>query len=230
MYSKYAALLKSVKLFDGMGTEEILKVLRCLKAYTREYTKGNYIYIQGNSFDEIGIILEGRVMVSREHQNGSALTINILEKNDTFGEDIVCLNDSHAPYSLIANAKTTILYIKGNRLIEPESTRCEYRSRVNLNMLKRMAEYSMYVNKRMKYISMLSLKKRIITLLLDYQEELGTDKFSIGMNREEMADYLNGTRVSISRILIDLKREDLIEYHKDIFIIKDRQALINKLD
>lgn len=230
MYSKYADRLQCVKLFDGMNTEDILKVLRCLNAYTREYTKGSYIYMQGDSFDDIGIILEGRVMVSREYQNGSALTINILDKNDTFGEDVICLSNSHAPYSLIANAKTNILYIKGKKLIDPVSTKCEYRSRVNLNMLKRMAEYSMYVNKRMKYTSILSLKKRVITFLLDYQEEMNSEQFSIDMNREEMADYLNGTRASISRILIELKKEDLIEYHKAIFIIKDREALIERLD
>lgn len=230
MYSKYTTKLQNVKLFEGMEQEDILKVLRCLNAYTREYTKGSYIYMQGDSFEDIGIIIEGRVMVNREYQNGSVLTINILEKNDTFGEDVICLSNGHAPYSLMANAKTEILYIKGKKLIDPASTKCEYRSRVNLNMLQRMAQYSMYVNKRMKYISILSLKKRVIAFLLDYQEETNEDKFSIGMNREEMADYLNATRSALSRILIELKNEELVEYHKDTFLLKDREALIEKLN
>ncbi len=230
MYSNYVARLQKVKLFNGMQQDEIVKILGCLNAYIKEYTKGNYIYMQGDSFEDIGIILEGRVTVVQEHQNGYIVTINILDKNDTFGEDIVCLNNRYSQYSLIASSKTKILYIKGSRLLEDESTQCKYRSRVNLNMLKCMAEYSVRISKRMKYMSILTLKKRIITLLLDYQEELGKDKFSIGMNREEMAYYLNTTRVSISRILIDLKKEGLIEYHKDLFTIKDKQGLINELD
>ena len=156
--------------------------------------------------------------------------MNILEDQDTFGEDVICLSNSYAPYSLIANTKTEILYIKGKKLIEPASIKCEYRSHVNLNMLKRMAEYSVYINKRMKYTNILTLKKRVIAFLLDYQDEAKVQEFSIGMNREEMAAYLNATRASISRILIELKNEGLIEYRKSVFMIKNQQALIKKLD
>lgn len=230
MYSKYATQLKNVKLFEGMETEEILKVLKCLNAYEKQYTKGSYIYIDGDYFEDIGIILEGKVSVNREYQNGSILNMSVLEKNDTFGEDIVCLSNSTAPYSLIANSKVNILYIKGKKLIAPESVKCEYRSRMNLNMLKRMAEYSVYVNRRMKYISILSLKKRVIMFLLDRQEESGKEIFSIEFNREEMSDYLNGTRAAISKILSELRKEGLLEYHKATFNLKDKEGLIKKLD
>lgn len=230
MNSQYITQLEQVELFTGMKQEEILKVLNCLNSYTREYAKGSYLYIQGDSFQDIGIILEGRVAVDRVYQNGDTLTIDILEKNDTFGEDIVCLNKEYAPYSLKANMKTKVLYINGKKLIDPESIRCEYRSRVNLNMLKRLAAYSMYVNKRMKYISILSLKKRVITFLLDHQEEGGKDAFNLKMNRNEMSDYLNGTRAAISKILIELKKEKLIDYHKASFRIQDKAGLIHKLD
>lgn len=230
MYSKYAAQLQNVKLFEDMKIEEILKVLKCLNAYVKQYTKGSYIYIDGDYFEDIGIILEGRVLVNREYQNGSVLNMNILDKNDTFGEDIICLSNSYAPYSLIANSHVNILYIKGKKLIEPESAKCEYRSRMNLNMLKRMAQYSVYVNRRMKYISILSLKKRVIMFLLDCGEEEKKNKFSIEMNREEMSDYLNGTRSAISRILAELKSEGLLEYHKSTFTLKDKEELVRKLD
>ena len=50
------------------------------------------------------------------------------------------------------------------------------------------------------------------------------------MNREEMSDYLNGTRSAISRILSELKSEDLIEYNKSTFVLKNREELIKKLD
>lgn len=230
MYSKYASQLQDVKLFEGMNNEEILTVLKCLNAYVKQYTKDSYIYMDGDCFEDIGIILEGRVLVNREYQNGNVMNMNVLKKNDTFGEDIICLSNSHAPYSLIANSQVNILYIKGKKLIEPESVKCEYRSRMNLNMLKRMAQYSVYVNTRMKYISILSLKKRVIMFLLDFQEENKRDTFSIKMNREEMADYLNGTRSAISRILSELKKEGLVEYHKSTFTLKDKEELVKKLD
>lgn len=53
MYSKYAAQLQNVKLFEGMKIEEILKVLKCLNAYVKQYTRGSYIYIDGEYFEDI---------------------------------------------------------------------------------------------------------------------------------------------------------------------------------
>lgn len=230
MESKYVAQMQEVILFQGMKEEEIAKVLRCLNAHTRQYPKGSYIYMHGDHFEEIGIVLSGKITVDRAYQNSSVLTMDILEKNDTFGEDIVCLGKGQAPYSLRASTPSEVLYINGSKLTHPSSVKCEYRSHVILNMLKRVAEYSMYVNKRMKYLSILSLKKRVITLLLDHHQEAATDIFQIRMNREEMADYLNGTRSALCRILTELKKEKLIDYHKTSFTVKDEEGLRGKLD
>lgn len=97
-------------------------------------------------------------------------------------------------------------------------------------MLKRMAQYSVYVDRRMKYITILSLRKRVVMFLLDSQEEAKTEIFSIQFNREQMVDYLNGTRSAISKILSELRSEGLIEYHKSTFTLKNKEALIEKLD
>lgn len=56
MHSKYVTLLQQVKLFEGMKSDEILRALECLNAYIKEYAKGSYIYMQGDSFEDIGII------------------------------------------------------------------------------------------------------------------------------------------------------------------------------
>ena len=41
--------------------------------------------------------------------------------------------------------------------------------------------------------------------------------FSIPMNRNEMADYLNIERSALSRELSRMKRDGLIDYHRDSF-------------
>ena len=230
MYHEYIEKLQSIVLFEDMKKEEIERVLGCLQAHLGRYKKDEYLYIQGNAFQNIGIILEGRISVNREYHNGSVQVLDTLGEGDTFGEDVVCLNQNHAPYSLVTTMNTLVLFINGKKLIEPSSAKCEYRSRVNLNMLKRMARYSVYVNHKMKYMSILSLKKRVIAYLLDCYEESGTANFKIGMNREQMAHYLNGTRPSISKILMELKKENLIDYHKDCFTIYEEEALIKKMD
>lgn len=45
------------------------------------------------------------------------------------------------------------------------------------------------------------------------------------MNREELADYLGTTRPSLSRELMKMQQEHLIETEKNIIKIVDRDAL-----
>ena len=47
----------------------------------------------------------------------------------------------------------------------------------------------------------------------------------LAMNREELADYLGTTRPSLSRELMKMQQEQLIETDKNMIKIVDRAAL-----
>lgn len=229
MLDKYKEILMSVALFDSMQFDEIKHALSCLKSYIVNYKKGEYIYYQHDKFNNIGIIVSGTAAILKEYPDGSVQMIEILKQGDTFGEDVICSGQNNAPYSVISKSETTIIYLDGKRLIDKKSTECRYRSHINLNMLKRIAQYSMYVNKKMEYLNIYSLKKRVGTFILDCFKEQNTKYFTLGMNREQMSDYLNGTRPAVSKILMYYKRQNIIDYHKDRFVMLDEQKLIDEL-
>lgn len=230
MFSKYLKDLKSVLLFKSMDEKGIENVLKCLDAKIVSYKKGEYIYSQGEEFSNIGILIEGEAEVTKSHIDGNYSIINTLKKQDTFGEDIICSRTKYANFSIISTVDSKIIYIDGKNLISDESTECKYRSQVNLNMLRRIAEYSMYVNKKLEYSTIISLKKRVAKFLLDNYKNSCDSAFSIDMNREQMASYLNGTRPAVSKILIKYKKDNIIDYHKNNFIIYDKEKLIKELN
>ena len=51
------------------------------------------------------------------------------------------------------------------------------------------------------------------------------DIVKLTMNREELADYLGTTRPSLSRELMKMQQEHLIETGKNVIKIVDRNAL-----
>ena len=93
-------------------------------------------------------------------------------------------------------------------------------------MLKRLAQNSIFVRKQLSYLGIVSLKKRVATFLIDMYEENKNCEFSIDMNREQMANFLNGTRPAVSKILIQFKNQDMIDYKKNNFKIKDFEKLL----
>lgn len=82
----------------------------------------------------------------------------------------------------------------------------------------------------MKKISMVtptSLKERIANWLLDCLEgsDGDDDTVYLKMGREELADFLGVARPSLSRALMRLKEEGLIDVEKNRITVLDRYAL-----
>lgn len=226
----YIENLKSIILFNGMSSEDIAKVLKCLNYYERTYEKGEFVSLQGEAIDEIGIILEGEILVNKDMPDGNYITVNVLKENQTFGEDIVYSGIKNSFYTLIAKKSTRVIYINGNKISSEDSTNCKYRSKVNLNMLKRLAENSVFVNRQLNYLGIVSLKKRVATFLIDMYEETKSPEFLIDMNREQMSNFLNGTRPAVSKILIQFKNQGMISYKKNKFKIIDLKKLLEEVN
>lgn len=81
------------------------------------------------------------------------------------------------------------------------------------------------LNRKVNYLMIKSLRSRICALLLEYHQKEGRDIFTLPMNRNGMADFLNVSRPSMSRELRRLQEEGVIEYHLATFRILDSSAL-----
>ena len=72
-----------------------------------------------------------------------------------------------------------------------------------------------------------SLKERIANWLLDCLEtdSTGNDTVYLRMDREELSEFLGVARPSLSRALMKLKEEGVIDVEKNRIIVLDRYAL-----
>ncbi|HHY04413.1 MAG TPA: winged helix-turn-helix domain-containing protein, partial [Thermoanaerobacterales bacterium] len=61
--------------------------------------------------------------------------------------------------------------------------------------------------------------------LLDQYKKTGKTTFVLPMNRNDMADFLNVSRPSMSREMSRMKDEGIIDFHLSTIKIKDIQAL-----
>ena len=70
------------------------------------------------------------------------------------------------------------------------------------------------------------MRKKIAKLIYDKYLEQGTTTVDLGMNRNEMAKFLNVSRPSMSREMMRMRDNDKIfEFRKGIIEIKDVEAL-----
>ena len=91
---------------------------------------------------------------------------------------------------------------------------CSY---VLKNMLESMDQSYVKIND----LTQLSLQALIAKVLYDISEHFS----SFTLKREVLASYIGGSRESISRILGELKKDEIVDLQRSTIVIKNRKAL-----
>lgn len=208
--------IENSKIFQNV--DNINAVLECLNATYKNYKKSEIIIRENEEVLKIGIVLEGEVLVFRSLLNDEVTEVQKILPLETFGELNIYTNKKRSEYLLIANKDTKILFLDGEKLINETSIGCKYRTQMNLNMLKHLAQVNSKYQNQIEIRSVSSLRDRILLYLKG--QARGRKYFDITHNREQMAKYIGATRPAVSKILIDLKNEGLIDYHKNTFTLK----------
>ena len=133
------------------------------------------------------------------------------------------------PYTLQAlQDHTVLLLIDGSAVLTMNKQTSSYMSQFLINMIKLMAQRSISTNTQVDYSRITSLRKRIAIFLLSHYSETKKCLFTVSLSRSEMANYLSVTRPALSKVLAELKKENIIDYYKDSFKIKDLEKLMNQ--
>ena len=94
---------------------------------------------------------------------------------------------------------------------------------ITRNMLEIQSEKNFSMTRKLHLLSGTTLRERISLWLL---EQAGEDNIvNLTMNREELADYLGTTRPSLSRELMKMQQEKLIEADRNRIRIIDCETL-----
>ena len=81
------------------------------------------------------------------------------------------------------------------------------------------------LNNKLKNLSYETLRQKITSLLLESYHVNRKTLFQINSSRKEMAESLGVPRPSLSRELINMKKDGLIDFHKNAFKILNLEAM-----
>ena len=212
-------LLKNIALFDGIHEDELLHLLSCLNAKVADYKKGGFVWLQGDSNYRVGIVLAGKVHITKEDVMGNRSLIASIEAPSIFGESMVSSEAESSPVSVQAAADSKIMLIDFARLVKSCSSACEFHSRLVQNMMKIIARKNIYLNEKISYLKRTTTRQKLAAYLLAHMESRSSMRLTIPLSREELADYLGVNRSALSRELSFMKRDGLIDYRKNNFEI-----------
>lgn len=212
MYTKYLNILADSPLFDDIGKIEGKRLAGCLKPVISKYEDGEIIAAEGTSVNKVGIVVSGAVDIVKYGTAGNRIILDTVGKGDMFGETAAFSKEGEWPATVESHSDTRVLFITASSITANCRQLCPAHTQIQKNMLSILAEKTMRLTRRIAYMGMKRLNTKICTYLLAVRDHKKANTFTIPMKRYEMAEFFNVERPSLSRELINLKKEKVIDF------------------
>lgn len=225
MYQEWLLVIQKAALFKSIEGAELNRMLTCFGSKVVSFEKNENICRAGEKYYGIGVVLCGKVMVTKENAIGNRIIMAKLKAGDLFGETIAFSDKTTWPATVIAVEDCKILYIEPNIIVENCRNTCVGHKQLIINMLKIISKKALNLNRKVEYLVIKGMREKVSMYLLEQYKRTGQLTFMIPLNRNELAEFLNVSRPSMSREIGKMKEEGIIDYYKSTFKILDLQTL-----
>lgn len=211
--------LAKFPLFTGIRPEDLPAMLHCLGSFQKCYRKEEMILLESNEIRNVGLILEGTVHMIKEDAEGYKTLLVSMGTGEVFGESFSCGSNPDARVSFLAAAPSIVLFLPFHRVIHSCKMTCTFHHRLIENMVRLIGDKNVQLMNKIEVISKKTLREKILAYLRHQAAEQGATRFTIPLGRLELADYLCADRSALTRELAAMKRDGLIDYEKNNFLL-----------
>jgi len=202
--------LQKINLFKEMNAEEMGRLDRMTRM--ESVKKKTPIFFPGDPSQQVYLLKEGRVKISRISEEGREVTIAMLEPGEIFGE-LEVLGDS--PRDTLAEAldDSQICVVSKDLFLDMVRSKPEFSFRLTKMIGARMQK----IESRVEDLVFKDVPARLAHLLLELAKNHGRETsqgifIQIKITHQEIANLIGSIRETVSAILGEFKREGWISF------------------
>lgn len=215
----FVSVLSQCPLFEDIQSEDISGMLDCLGGRKITVLKGQTVFLEGDPTTYIGIVLEGAVQLVRSDYYGNRSIVAHIGPGELFGESYACAGIPSLPISVVADENSQILLVECRKITVTCSHACGFHTQIIYNMLKLVANKNLVFDQKIQITSKRTTREKLIAYLMNQMKLQNSNHFSIPYDRQELADYLEVDRSGLSAQISKLRKEGVLESHKNTFTI-----------
>jgi CRP-like cAMP-binding protein len=215
--------LKNINIFDGMDDAQ-MKIVEKMTTMS-QVAKHRPIYFPEQQSNVIFFLKDGHVKLSRLHEDGREIILDVLGPGEIFGE-LSFIDESGRKEIAEALDECLICSMKKqdfeNMLMRNPA--------LNLRLTKWIGLKLRRFEEKMSDLAFKDVSKRIMSFLIRYAEDFGKVKSGIVtvnsfLSHQEIA-YLTATsRQTVTTVLNDLKQRGLIDFNRATLTIQNLTSL-----
>lgn len=215
--SHLVKILGEYPLFRDISKEEFGHLLEGHKF--KNITHHKPLYEVDDVAESFAIVLSGAFKLTKTTSRGDNVIIYFVTPGELIGALVMLKPNATFPVSAVALGLSTVLVIPKLTYLKHWATNATIQAKLNTTIYSRMK-----ILQQEKSNSMLSLKQRIVSLLLTLiskQHINNSHRLSIPLTRQEIADSVGSTVESVIRCMSDLSNQGIIQTEdKQIEIIR----------
>ena len=216
----FLPVIRSAQLFSGISEEELTAMLSCLRAEKKDFPKDAFLLRAGDGADAIGLVLSGTVLIVQEDIWGNRNILSKAGPGQTFAAAYACAPGSRLNGNVIAETPVTVLFVDVKRILNVCPAACSHHSRVIRNLLGELAGKNLRLSDKLTHTGQRTTRAKIMSYLSAEAQRLGTYDLEIPFSRQQLADYLGVERSGLSLELGKMKKDGVLDYHKNHFVLR----------
>lgn len=208
-------------LFKGLKEEEIREIVNVINYSLKKYKKNEIIAQEEDDCDSLGLIIEGKIVIERLYPSGKEIIMKSLKGGDVFGEALIFSEFNKYPATVLSRENSSILYLTKSEIIKLFSLNPMFME----NFMGLLSEKVIILNNKIKSLSLKTVKQKVVDYILQECISQKTNTIKLKGSKEDLALYIGIPRPSLSRELIKLRDEGLIEFDRHNINVLDMENI-----
>lgn len=214
-------LVLKTELFRGSPPGVLTRILAVSDCTAAAYEKNDVVYDKTNFSRSLGIVLEGRLRVTKENADKRSIVMSTLQRGAMFGAAALFNSEPEYATKITAIEHSRVLFLPQRlikRMIEREPEIAE-------NYIRYLSERILFLNRKIYFLTAGTAEQRLAGFLLD---NLAVGEFSeMPMTMHRLADALNMSRASLYRAFDELTASGAVSKQGKLVCINNVELLKN---
>lgn len=192
------------------------------------FERGKTIFFPGDPAERVYFLIKGAVKLSRVYESGEEITVALLKQNSVFGVlSLLMGHRSDRFYHSVAFTPVELLSVP----IEQVEKALKTNPDLALLMLQGLSSRILQTEMMIETLAHRDMGSRLVSFLLILCRDFGTANpvggvtIDLKLSHQAIAEAIGSTRVTITRLLGDLRQDELISINKKKITVHNPVAL-----
>ncbi len=213
------ARFASPALFNGIPTDRIHSVLRCLDATVKRHEEGTRLASGDAEPTRTRYLVSGTALIVRYGEDGNRSILGSYPPDSVIASDASPRLYSNTGICVIASEPCETIDFSISSEVESCPCCLKHVNKVRANLIASLSQTTAHLMSRLDVLSNRSTRQKVLSYLSKQAAIQGSRTFQLPCNRQELADLLYIERSALSRELGKMRSEGLISFQGGTFTL-----------